>query len=143
MLTTCLSKFTSQPVSPTRSCQGGQANAYEEKSTVGSYKPHMQEFPPELIGRDKAVPRVVVDSRSACLAEAGEIIASGIAAEDLIELGTLVDKDGKPGDSLSTLTGARQTLFKSVGVGAMDVAIAHTVHELARALQVGQDLIFE
>src|SRR5690606_22884140 len=57
-------------------------------SMIGSYKPHMQEVDSEtLLSGEKN--KVLVDSRDACLAEAGELINAGVGAERLVEIGTL------------------------------------------------------
>ncbi|KAH0835593.1 hypothetical protein J3R83DRAFT_9318 [Lanmaoa asiatica] len=107
---------------------------------VGSFTPQMHEVDSELIHRAR---KVVVDSREACAIEAGELIAAGKAndpSESLVELGELVEKgdDGKfvpvelPQD-LRAPDGV--TIFKSVGVGLQDVAIASLV--LSHAERVG------
>ena len=107
---------------------------------VGSFTPHMHEVDTELINRTW---KVVVDSRDACAVEAGELIAAGKAMDPkahLIELGELVKgaEDGKfvpvelP-DELRKSGGV--TIFKSVGVGLQDVAIASLV--LSRAERKG------
>lgn len=87
--------------------------------------------------------KVVVDSRDACAIEAGELIVAGKAMdprESLIELGELVEK-GEGGkfvpvelpQELKAPDGV--TIFKSVGVGLQDVAIATLV--LSRAESMG------
>jgi len=107
---------------------------------VGSFTPDMHEVDSELINRAW---KVVVDSRDACAIEAGELIAAGKAINphaSLIELGELVEKgaDGKivpvalPQD-LRAPNGV--TIFKSVGVGLQDVAIANLI--LSRAESMG------
>ena len=94
---------------------------------VGSFTPAMREVERELVLR--AVPGcLLVDSRKACLEEAGELIDAGLEPHQLTEIGELVDetRDGRPGRDI--------TLFKSVGVGLQDVAIACAVveHALSR-----------
>lgn len=63
----------------------------------------MFEFPPSLIAPFPSsaassslplIPLILVDSRSACLAESGELIASKIAEEDVVEIGGLLDSEG-------------------------------------------------
>lgn len=108
---------------------------------VGSFTPHMHEVDSELIRRAWIV---VVDSREACAMEAGELIAAGKTIDPdggLIELGELVEQgdDGKfvsvelP-QGLRTPDGV--SIFKSVGVGLQDVAIASLV--LSRAEHMGR-----
>lgn len=116
-------------------------------TTVGSYKPTMQEFPPELIapGRDAHsatphIPRVLVDSRSACLAEAGELIAADIKSDHIIELGDIVNSAGQVEEEALERAQLRATgysLFKCVGVGGMDVAITNLVVQIAQDRGIG------
>ncbi|KAJ7787395.1 hypothetical protein B0H14DRAFT_284366 [Mycena olivaceomarginata] len=119
---------------------------------IGSYKHSMHEIDGELIQR--ALPSdaskqsaLLVDSRSACLAEAGELISAGIEGRQVVEIGELVSF-GEDGELL--LDAARQplpveigsttgpvTIFKSVGVGLQDVAIACAVVQRAEELGLG------
>lgn len=104
----------------------------------------MTEFPPSLL--QTHIRTVLVDSRSACLAEAGEIIASGVDSTQMIELGELVDKSGSMVNGFESLRarlrndeiwrggegrGERlregMSLFKCVGSGGMDVAITELI----------------
>jgi ornithine cyclodeaminase/alanine dehydrogenase-like protein (mu-crystallin family) len=110
---------------------------------VGSYTPSMHEVDSALIRRSALV---VVDSRVACLGsgsgsgEAGELLKAGMNGEDVIELGELVLRGGGEGKGDSSYkykeykvedvlpTGDHTlTVFKSVGVGVQDVAIAELV----------------
>jgi len=75
---------------------------------VGSYKPEMRDVDDELIKRGGMI---IVDSKEACLKEAGEIISTGLGAEDLVELGTIL---GKQGEDLRTVGDV--TIFKSVSL---------------------------
>lgn len=54
---------------------------------VGSYTPRMMEVETSLIHRAGLL---IVDSRSACMLEAGELIAAGLRPEDMCEIGELV-----------------------------------------------------
>jgi len=107
---------------------------------VGSYKPEMAEVDSTLVRRA----RVLVDSRSACGLEAGELIDAGLAPGDMIEVGELLlrsAQNGKWTAEVNTarvaevLSGRDVTMFKSVGVGAQDVAISTAVME--RAIENG------
>jgi ornithine cyclodeaminase/alanine dehydrogenase-like protein (mu-crystallin family) len=107
---------------------------------VGSYKPEMVEVDTALIRRA----RIVVDSRSACALEAGELIGAGLAAEDMVEVGELLRSMPARGvveaDServAQILSGRDVTVFKSVGVGAQDVAISIAAVEKAIEHQIG------
>ena len=100
---------------------------------VGSYTPEMREVPGELVGRA----RVVVDSREAALAEAGDIvgaIAEGrLAAEDLVELGEIVN-----GSAPGRQADGEVTFFKSVGLAVQDIALAGLVADRAEANGLGR-----
>jgi len=98
---------------------------------AGSYTPEMQEVPAELI----AEALVTVDSRDACLAEAGDIlvpIAQGLVDRDVVdgEIGELVSGT-KPGREDE----AQFTFFKSVGVAVQDAAAGRLA--LANAEKMG------
>ncbi|KAI0795800.1 NAD-P-binding protein [Abortiporus biennis] len=113
---------------------------------IGSYTPEMHEIDIELVNRGGVI---LVDSREACKIEAGEFIDAGVTKDDnkMIEIGELVElkdpKDNK--SSWSPVTskidkikaGGDVTIFKSVGVGIQDVAIAYLVAETAAATKVG------
>ncbi|GAA5978083.1 hypothetical protein JCM5350_007390 [Sporobolomyces pararoseus] len=127
-------------------------------NAIGSYTPSMFEFPPSLISSqpspppssDPKIPTILVDSRQACLHEAGELIKAGVEPEDLIEIGELCDSNGnlkRDEETRSNCKRLRQSpgersLFKCVGVGAMDVAITKLVVEEARKLNLGQTVEF-
>lgn len=102
---------------------------------VGSYTPQMMEVETSLIHRAGLL---MVDSRSACMSEAGELIAAGVLPEDIREVGELVgaDSEGPP----PVLSGDRVTIFKSVGLGVQDVAITKLVIDLAEEKGVGLEL---
>lgn len=94
-------------------------------NAVGSFKPDMR----ELDERTVKIAKLVVDSKSACLAEAGEIaipIAQGtIRPEDIYaELAEIVmgQKPGRTSDE-------EITVFKSVGLAFEDVVTAKMVME--------------
>ena len=113
---------------------------------VGSYTPQMAEVESALIRRARVV---LVDSRSACAVEAGELIAAGVPQTDMIEVGELIRRAPARDDEnswawepdtqrvaeiLSASTGD-VTIFKSVGIGAQDIAIA--VATVERAMEMG------
>jgi ornithine cyclodeaminase len=98
---------------------------------VGSYTEKMQEIPEDTVARA----RVVVDSRSASLAEAGDLILP-------LEKGLITEADihGEIGEVAAGQISGRQsdeeiTVFKSVGVAVQDVAVAELV--LRRAAELG------
>lgn len=117
-------------------------------NAIGSYQPHMFEFPPALISpaeADTLIPRILVDAREAVLAESGEVISSGIAASDLVELGDVVDQQGQLKEGAVEREGLRAngaSLFKCVGIGGMDVGITTLMVKLAKELGVGSYVDF-
>ena len=107
-------------------------------SAIGSYTSEMQEVPGETIQRAK----VIVDSRSAVLAESGDLIKpiqSGMISESHIfaELGEIVL--GKKTGRQST---EEITVFKSVGVAVQDAMAAQLALRNAKIMKLGQDIPF-
>ena len=99
---------------------------------IGSFTPAMREVERELVLRAVQFPTsLLVDYRKACLEEAGEIIDAGLEGDQLTEIGELVGTDCRPDEEID----GRITMFKSVGVGLQDVAIACAVvaHGLSRS----------
>ncbi len=103
-------------------------------NAVGSYTPDMRELDTELLARA----RIVVDQRSAALAEAGELIAAidaGAVSEDgLIELGEIVS--GVHAGSVRD-NGGGVTVFKSVGLAVQDLCAAARALERAAEENIG------
>jgi len=107
--------------------QGTQINA------IGSFRPDARELDDNAILRSK----VVVDSKEAALAEAGDIV---IPLKDKVinethiyaEIGEIITgkKHGRISDD-------EITLFKSVGLGVQDAAAAHLAYKNAREAGVG------
>ena len=100
---------------------------------IGAYTPEMQEIPAATVARA----RVVVDSRDASLAEAGDLIIplrEGVIAEADIhgEIGE-VAAGGIPGRE----SDQEVTFFKSVGVAVQDVAVAELILRQAAELGLG------
>jgi alanine dehydrogenase len=103
---------------------------------VGSYTPQMQEIPEATVLRA----RVVVDSLSASLEEAGDLIIplkKGTLRESHIlgELGQLAS------DSFSGRKSAEDiTFFKSVGIAVQDLAVAELALRRAESLHLGTEI---
>ncbi len=103
---------------------------------IGSYTPEMQEIPSETVVRSK----IIVDSRSACLTEAGDLI---IPLKE-----SLITKDhihGEIGEiAAGEVTGRESedevTIFKSVGLAVQDVAVAELIRHKAEKLGLGIDV---
>ncbi|KAI8995253.1 NAD-P-binding protein [Trametes punicea] len=108
---------------------------------IGSYKPEMHEIDTDLVKRAGVV---IVDQKSACLQEAGELIDANLSEGDLVELGELFDYNAKDktwipreGPIEDIQTAGDVTIFKSVGVGVQDAAIACAVVERALREKIG------
>lgn len=112
-------------------------------SAIGSYRLDMQEIDPELL-KIVADPKglfkkqvwqghVVVDSAEGCLAEAGELDRAGIRKQGMLEVGKVQQlraSDSPAGLEEWLATGF--VIYKSVGVGIMDIAIGSNLLELAK-----------
>jgi alanine dehydrogenase len=103
---------------------------------IGSYKPDMCEIPSETIVNSK----LYVDSREACLCEAGDIIQpinnNRITEEHIFaEIGEVVSevKEGRKDTD-------RITVFKSVGNAVQDIAAAAVILENADKLKIGTEI---
>ncbi|KAI9451822.1 NAD-P-binding protein [Lactarius psammicola] len=116
---------------------------------VGSYKPEMAEVDTALIRRARVI---LVESRSACAIEAGELIAAGVPQEGMVEVGELLRRAAPAPDvddekswtwepdaprvaEVLSAGAGDVTIFKSVGLGVQDVAIA--VATVDRAMEMG------
>ncbi|THH16090.1 hypothetical protein EW146_g4500 [Bondarzewia mesenterica] len=138
----CTATSSTVPLFPSASVRPGT-----HLILVGSYTIAMAEIDTDLVRRAKTI---VVDSREACLIEAGELIAAGVGEDEMIELGELV-QETNPGALEGTMWEWKRnehkcdevrkagdvTIFKSVGVGAQDVAIAAAVVDRAKELGIG------
>ena len=107
-------------------------------SSIGSYTPEMQEVPAEMVARAL----VVVDSRTAVLAETGDLLKpmqAGLFGEEHIsaELGEIV-LGRKPGRS----SPEQITFYKSVGVAVQDALAAQLALQNARTQRLGTDVKF-
>ena len=106
-------------------------------NAIGAFTPEMQEIDPATVARA----RIFVDSRKACLAEAGDLIQPlrrGLITESAIqaELGEVVAGE-KPGRRSAT----EIMLFKSVGLAVQDAIAAGAI--LRRAETEGLGRIIE
>ena len=105
-------------------------------NAVGAYTPQMQEVDSETIRRAK----VVIDSRQASLAEAGDLIIplqQGVITEKHIhaEIGEIV-----AGQKAGRTSEDEITYFKTVGVAVQDVAAARRVLDKATELGLGAEV---
>ena len=105
-------------------------------NAIGAYRPDTREIPGEAVARAS----LFVDSREACLAEAGELVMA-MAEGNLdptvspAEIGEVLagSKPGRTDD-------AELTIFKSVGNAVQDLAVAGLVLEEARRLELGTEV---
>ncbi|EXJ54595.1 hypothetical protein A1O7_09936 [Cladophialophora yegresii CBS 114405] len=130
-------------------------------AAIGSYAPHMVEIHPDILkvavepdhgghhhhkhARQGGV--IIVDSLESCLKEAGEVIKAKLKPEHLVEVGELMmikkaaTKEielGGPGEQglLDWLTKGN-VIYKSVGMGLMDLVVAGDLIRLAKSRDVG------
>ena len=129
----CTATTSSKPVFDDKDIKPGT-----HISAVGSYTPDMQEVPAETLLRAK----IFVDSRSASLEEAGDLIQpmqAGFFDETHIcgELGEVV---------LGQLPGRGSqeeiTYFKSVGIAVQDAMAAQVALSNARKMNIGTEVDF-
>ncbi|KAJ9097276.1 hypothetical protein QFC21_004945 [Naganishia friedmannii] len=100
---------------------------------IGSYKPTMHEISGSVLAQGMANGRkLIVDSREACLCEAGELIDAQVREEDVLELGQVLS-----GGSIGGQEEGGVFIFKSVGISVQDVAIADVMLRLAEARGLG------
>ncbi|GAM87897.1 hypothetical protein ANO11243_059250 [Dothideomycetidae sp. 11243] len=127
---------------------------------VGSYKPHMIELHPDVLKQAVAPHHehrhfhkhqreggaIIVDSVEACLQEAGEIIQAKLEPHQVVELGELVmlRRDAEQSviqvqesDGLREWLFKGNVIYKSVGMGLMDVVVGHELVRLAREKGIG------
>ncbi|KAK7753248.1 hypothetical protein SLS62_004767 [Diatrype stigma] len=128
-------------------------------AAIGSYRLDMQELDPEFV-RLVADPAsvlgttttedggaathyqggvVAVDSRGGCLQEAGELVKAVISPDKMVEVGRLLHVKGEDGGAaeLDAWLENGLVVYKSVGVGVMDIAIGRQLLDLARNKGLG------
>jgi ornithine cyclodeaminase/alanine dehydrogenase-like protein (mu-crystallin family) len=102
-------------------------------NAVGSYKPHVQEVPEEMVLRS----RLYVDHRESALAETGDLILpikKGVLNKEHIvaEIGEVAAGKAPGRSSASEIT-----FFKTVGVAVQDLAAATIILKRAEELDIG------
>ncbi|DAA73623.1 TPA_exp: putative Proline utilization protein PrnX [Trichophyton benhamiae CBS 112371] len=113
---------------------GGEGEDSQERkrrfvSMIGSFRPHMHEVDTDTLLSGQTL---LVDSRQACLAEAGELITAGVRPEQLTEIGEL-----SPASSLFASSSSSNVVFKCVGMGIMDLAVGRELLCLASERGIG------
>ena len=130
-------------------------------SAIGSYKPHMCELHPDILRQAVTTVQhhhhhhkhaasegvIVVDSLTSCMKEAGEIIQAGLAPEQLVEVGELmmvrkaaleeIEKGGDGEKGMKNWIERGNVIYKSVGLGLMDVCVGEDICRLARERGIG------
>ncbi|VUC36300.1 unnamed protein product [Clonostachys rosea] len=117
-------------------------------SAIGSYRLDMAEIDPELLKAvvDPAGPfasqvlngQITVDSREGCNDEAGELVSAGIQHDQMLEAGMVRDQKNKGSSSeLDRWLESGFVIYKSVGIGIMDIAIGKALMDLAKAKNIG------
>jgi len=101
---------------------------------IGSFTPEMQEIDAETVRRA----RVVIDSRAAALAEAGDLIIP--LRDGVVTLDHVSDEIGEvlAGQRPGRTSAGQVTFFKSVGVAVQDAAAAALVVRNGAALGLGR-----
>jgi ornithine cyclodeaminase len=108
-------------------------------NAIGSFKPDMQEIPAGLL---RLASKIVVDTREGAIAEAGDFIIpireGTFGAGDIYaEVGEIASGRLSGRQSLAEIT-----LFKSVGLAALDLAVARLVYDRACRQGVGTEFAF-
>lgn len=129
-------------------------------SAIGSYAPHMTEVHPDIF-RQAVEPDhhnhhhkhaaksgvVIVDSLESSLREAGEIIQAKLKPEQLVEIGELmmikkaamkeIELGGRGEKGLKDWLAKGNVLYKSVGLGLMDLRVGWDLVIMARERGIG------
>jgi ornithine cyclodeaminase/alanine dehydrogenase-like protein (mu-crystallin family) len=102
-------------------------------NAVGSYKPHVQEVPEEMVLRS----RLYVDHRESVLEETGDLIIP--MNKGLITAGHIIAEIGEvaAGKAPARTSDDEITFFKSVGVALQDLAAAAIVLKKAEEIGIG------
>ncbi|CAI7627241.1 unnamed protein product [Penicillium manginii] len=126
-------------------------------SAVGSYKAHMAELHPDILRDEVKVSPphrhfhkhtsrsgvVVVDSLDAAIKEAGEIVQADIKPKQMVELGELLmvrnatQEAADDQKSLRDWVERGNVIYKSVGLGLMDLVTGGDLVRLARERKLG------
>jgi ornithine cyclodeaminase/alanine dehydrogenase len=103
-------------------------------NSVGTARRDQREIDPETFTRSA---RIIVDTKEGVLGEAGDAVAAKdvLAAKEIHELSELVcgKTPGRTADD-------QITLFKSVGTGIQDIALAAVIYQKARERGIGKDM---
>lgn len=109
-------------------------------NAIGSFRPHMQELPPGVIHPSA---KVVVESRAVAMEETGDLVIpmrDGIFKPEEIyaELGEIAAGKRKGREQPDEVT-----IFKSVGLAAMDMVVGRAMYDRAVALELGTEVTLD
>lgn len=117
-------------------------------SAIGSYRLDMQEIDPVLLSQITDPSGlfasqvhngcIAVDSIKGCLDEAGELVKAQIATEKMLEVGKI--EGLREADDVQRWLEEGFVVYKSVGMGVMDIAIGKALLELSAGKGVGVHL---
>ncbi|PGH09703.1 hypothetical protein GX51_00382 [Blastomyces parvus] len=126
---------STQPLFPDAYLRHGERGEHKIRfiSLIGSYKPHMEEIDSATLLSGS---KILVDSKEACLEEAGELIKARVHKDQLVEVGELpFPLDVAEGKVAPPLEG--NTIFKCVGMGIIDIAIGRELLRVASGKGIG------
>lgn len=141
---------STQPLFPSdflTSKEAGKKSRYI--AAIGSYRLDMQEIDPQLLQTltrsSSTLPfptykggAISVDSIEGCLKEAGELVKAGVPVERMLEVGALLqEKATSDSEELSAWLQKGFVVYKSVGVGVMDLAIGQHLLSVAASRDIG------
>lgn len=119
-------------------------------TAIGSYRLDMQELDPNLlrhivdsndatIGDSDKHNTIAVDSREACFQESGEIANAKLRPEQVSEVGGILNevRSSSPAPGLSDWLANGLVVYKSVGIGVMDLSLGLRFRDLAKAKDIG------
>lgn len=106
-------------------------------NAVGAFKPEMQETDPQVVQK---ADKVVIDDFEGVMAEAGDLIIpiekGEFSKEEIYgEIGEVI-----LGEKQKREDGDKITLYKTVGMGSLDVAAAQAIYESAKKNNIGKEL---
>lgn len=127
----CCCTPSKEPLFPSNDLQDSNSPVSKRfLSLIGSYKPEMQEID---IATVQMAAQIVVDSKEACLEEAGELIRAKKTKDDLVEAGELFDDQG----GIKIGSDNALTIFKCVGFALMDLTLAQALLKMAEEKGAG------
>ncbi|RMJ09288.1 hypothetical protein CDV36_011112 [Fusarium kuroshium] len=117
---------------------------------IGSWQADMVEMDPEMLRHaaersDSYSPHgaaggsIIVDDLEECLVKAGEVIQSGLKAEQMVPVGEILSwkRGSKSTGSLESWLGEGFVVYKGIGVSVTDLAAGNAILELAKTRNVG------